>query len=132
LPRQRKPYAWYLRVPDLPGFLKRIAPVLEARLAASPYAGHSAELNLSFYRSGLRLELDHGRLAQIESWRPEPEGESGQAIFPGLTFLQLLFGYRSLEELAYAFPDCFWRTDETFGLLNALFPRQVSDLWPIS
>jgi hypothetical protein len=29
LPKIRNPYAWYLRVPDLPGFLQRVAPVLE-------------------------------------------------------------------------------------------------------
>ena len=34
LPRIRKPYAWYLRVPDIAGFLDTITPVLEQRLAA--------------------------------------------------------------------------------------------------
>ncbi|MCI0477317.1 MAG: GNAT family N-acetyltransferase, partial [Anaerolineales bacterium] len=35
------PYAWYLRVPDLPAFLTRLAPVLEKRLAASSLAGYT-------------------------------------------------------------------------------------------
>ena len=29
------PYAWYVRVPDLPRFIRRIAPALERRLAES-------------------------------------------------------------------------------------------------
>ena len=33
LPTIRDPYAWYLRVPDLSGFLNHIRPVLEKRLA---------------------------------------------------------------------------------------------------
>jgi hypothetical protein len=132
LPRVRKPYTWYLRVPDLPAFLQRIRPVLEDRLAASPYAGHTGKLEITFYRDGLRINFDKGRLAQIERWRPTPVGHAGQIAFPGLTFLQALFGYRTLEELRYAFPDCWSETDEATGLINALFPKQPSDVWPVA
>lgn len=132
LARVRPPYAWYLRLADLPGFLRHITPALEKRLANSPYAGFHGEIKLSFYRSGLHLEFEHGRLAQIEHWPPTPLGHSGDAAFPNLTFLQLLFGYRSLEELRYAFPDCVARGDDANGLLNALFPKQSSDIWPVS
>ncbi len=62
LPRDRKPYAWYLRVPDLPGFIRLIAPVLEERLAQSIMAGHSGEMKISFYRTGMRLVFEKGRL----------------------------------------------------------------------
>jgi hypothetical protein len=31
LPKSRPPYGWYIRVADLPGFLRHIAPALEAR-----------------------------------------------------------------------------------------------------
>ncbi len=33
-----QPYAWYVRVPDLPLFMRHIAPALERRLAASMMA----------------------------------------------------------------------------------------------
>ena len=132
LPRVRKPYAWYLRVPDLAGFIRYIAPVLESRLEASSLAGHSGEHRLTFYRDGLRLVFEKGRLTQVENWQPQPDWGSGEAAFPGLTFLQLLFGYRSLEELRYAFVDCWVEGDTTHALLEILFPRQPSDLWPIS
>jgi hypothetical protein len=44
--------------------------------------------------------------------------------------LQLLFGYRSLAELRYAFPDC-WADEEPTLLLNALFPKQSSLVFPL-
>jgi len=132
LPRVRSPYAWYLRVPDLPTFLRLIIPVLEDRLAVSPMCGHSGELNISFYRSGLRLTFDGGDIAQVEAWEPSPQGHSGDAAFPGLTFLQLVFGYRSLQELNYAFVDCYASHDTSRALLNCLFPKQVSNVWPVS
>ncbi len=132
LPRVRKPYAWYLRVPDLPAFLRHVAPVLEKRLEESPYSGHNGELKVTFYRSGLRLVIEGGRLATIEPWAPTPQGHSGDAAFPGLTFLQLVFGYRSFDDLNNAFPDCWYENDDAYGLLNTLFPRQFSDVWPIA
>lgn len=132
LSRPRTPYAWYIRVPDLPAFMRVIAPALEKRLAASSLAGYTGELKISFYRDGLLLGFENGSLKKIEPYRPFPQGHSGQAAFPGLTFLQLVFGYRSLEEIDYAFADCFTETDEVASLLNTIFPRQPSDIWPIS
>jgi hypothetical protein len=68
----------------------------------------------------------------VEAWDPTPQGHSGDAAFPGLTFLQLIFGYRSLEELQYAFVDCFTSNDTARALLNCLFPKQVSSVWPVA
>jgi len=132
LPRIRKPYAWYIRVPDLPAFLLLIRPVLEKRLAESEYPNHTAEIKITFYRGGLRLKIEKGLLTEIENYQPEPVGHSGDAAFPGLTFLQILFGYRTLDELRYAFVDCWANGNETAGLLEALFPKLSSDVWPIS
>ncbi len=131
-PRLSRPYAWYLRLADIPDFIRRVAPALEKALGNSPFAGYSGELRLTFYRSGLKMTFDEGRLAGVEAWKPEPHGFSGDASFPDLTFLQLLFGYRSLDELGYAFADCRWGDDNTYGLLNALFPKQASHVWAVT
>jgi hypothetical protein len=125
------PYAWYLRVPDLIGFLNLIKPVLEKRVAESIAAGHSREINISFYRDGLKLVLEKGRLAAIETWKPSPE-EEGEAAFPGLTFLQVLFGYRSYDELHFAFADCWCDNEQVRTLINILFPKKHSDVFPVA
>ncbi len=132
LPRVRPPYAWYVRVPDLPAFIRRISPVLDRRLAESYFVGYSGEFKLTFYRDGLRLLFDKGHLAVVERWQPTPQGHSGDAAFPNLTFLQLLFGYRSLEELRYAYADCSADSDQIAGLLGVLFPKKPSCVWPVS
>ena len=132
LPRQRNPYAWYLRVADIPAFLKLIRPVLERRLNKSPMAGYSGEVKLSFYRSGLCLVFETGCINTIEAWKPTPVGHAGDAGFPNLTFLQLLFGYHSLEELTDFLPDVYVHKPEAGPLLNSLFPKQASDIWAIS
>ncbi len=127
LSRRWDPYAFYVRVPDLPRFIRHIAPVLEQRLAESIAVGHTGELRLSFYRSGLRLAFEQGKLVTAESWMPQPRpGDRGMAGFPDLTFLQLLFGYRTIEEMRYFYADCWYDGDEVGVLLNILFPRRVS------
>jgi hypothetical protein len=131
LPQIRRPYAWYLRVADLPGFLRHVAPVLEERLARSIAVAHTGELKLSFYRSGVRLTIEAGRLTAVEPWMPT-NADEGSAAFPSLSFLQLLFGYRTLEELRGAFPDCWTEGDTPRALLGILFPKQPSDFWPVA
>ncbi len=128
---KRRTYAWSVRIPEPAAFIRQVTPVLERRLAESPLVGHEGELRISFYRSGLRLSFERGRLAHVESWQPASEARAS-ARFPDLTFLQLLLGYRSLDELQHAFADCTTANDEARALLEILFPKRASDVWPVS
>lgn len=119
------PYAWYVRVKDLPAFLLHIAPALERRLAASPVAGYTGDIKLDFYRDGLRMHFELGRLIAVEPWRTPLYGADPSASFPPLVFLQVLFGHRSIEELRHVFPD-IWVSPEARLLLKALFPTRPS------
>jgi hypothetical protein len=131
LPTIHEPYAWYLRVPNLLGFLNHIRPVLEKRLGESVASGHSREITISFYRTGLRMVIENGKIISIEPWVPSPEAE-GDIAFPGLTFLQALFGYRSYDELHQAFADCWCEHDDVRVLINIVFPKKVSNVLPIA
>lgn len=130
LPRTRMPYGWYIRVPDVPKFIRHIAPVLQDRLAHSVVAGYSGELKISEYRRGLKLIFENGTLINVEAWQPTPE-DGGDCGFPPLVFLQLLFCRKSMLELRDAFPDV-WAKDETQVLLGALFPKMYSCVYQVS
>ena len=43
-------YAWQIQIPDVAAFLTAIGPVLERRIAKSPFAGLSQQVQLCFYR----------------------------------------------------------------------------------
>ena len=131
LEKRRNPYAWYIRVPDLPGFVTLIAPVLEKRLAGSVLAGHTGTLRLNFYSDNLVLTFKEGAVSEIGRYEPE-DVEDADALFPDLTFLQLLFGYRSYDELDYAFADCYAKNAEAAVLLDVLFPKRPSYVWPLN
>jgi N-acetylglutamate synthase-like GNAT family acetyltransferase len=128
--RRVPPYAWYVRVPDVPRFLRHIAPALERRLLESPLARYSGELHITLYRGGLHLVFEDGTLKLAESWGGPAYSAIEDAGFPPLVFLQLLFGYRSLDDLRYAFPDVRVK-DEAELLLKTLFPMKPSWVVPL-
>ena len=124
-------YAWYVRVPDIPAFLQHISPALERRLEESSAAGHTGELLLSFYRSGMKIRFEKGEITGVEDW-PMPPGNEAKAFFPDLTFLQLLFGNRSLDQPTDWYPDCYTDSDEAGVLLRVLFPKKPSQIMCLS
>jgi hypothetical protein len=127
------PYAWYIRVPELEAFLELIGPALEERLAGSVMAGYSGALRLNFYQSFMTLIFERGLLKEISTYEPKDFWD-GDAYFPNLTFLQLLFGRRSMDELKHAHTDCFTSNAnaEAAVLINILFPRHHSNIVPLA
>jgi hypothetical protein len=122
-------YAWWMRIPDMPAFIRLIAPVLEQRLAHSVLAGRTSDFCIDFYRGGLRLAIAQGKLVTVEPWQKPLWGES-QAAFPPLIFTQLLLGYRSFADLAYAHIDV--RAEGIHRiLLETLFPPRPSYMLPL-
>ena len=131
LPREVQPYTYYLRVPDMIAFLTAIKPVLERRLEESAFANHTLELKLSFYKDGLTLDFEQGKLKRIKALAFN-ELEGCIANFPPLTFLHMLFGYRTVDEIKYMHKDCWTKDKETAHLLDTLFPKKPSEVWAIS
>jgi hypothetical protein len=136
--RPEPPYAWYLRVPDPAALIRALTPVFDRRLRPTD----DGILRLGFYRDGLRLRIDAGRIAEVAAWRPPidlPGVERFQpsplprasAAFPDLAFVQLLFGHRALADLERVFPDCLVRSDAVRGLLERLFPQCPSNVWAL-
>ncbi len=137
LPGHQRQYAWYMRVPDVSAFLNHIALVLSRRLAESAVAGFSGEIKVGWFVDGVRVLFEGGRVS-AEPWSPTVD-DTGHAHFPYLTFLQLLFGYRSLDELKYAYADCNAdantnrdKSVDAGVLLSALFPKRPSLVWNVT
>jgi hypothetical protein len=119
-------YAWYMRVTNVPKFLNHIAPVLEGRFTQSALKGFTGEIKVTECVRGFKLKIEQGKIC-AETWQPD---DSNQATFPPYTFLQLLFGRRSLSELRYMFPDC-WAENEAAVAFETLFPKRYSNVMPI-
>lgn len=125
LEKYRPAWALYVRIPDLPAFLRKIAPALEARLAASVMSGYSGVLRLNLYKEQIALTFERGKLVEVGTYT-RADLEDGDANFPELTFLHVLLGHRSLDELNYIYPDCYAKPWAAV-LLAILFPKQLSN-----
>ena len=72
------------------------------------------------------MAFKRGRVSAVEPWEP---GDELSASFPFLTFLHILFGHHSLDDLAAVYPDSGPRGDEARLLLETLFPKMPSQVW---
>jgi hypothetical protein len=68
---------------------------------------------------GLRMEFCGGRLASVEPCSLE----YGEANLPQELFTQLIFGYKSVDDLAIEYPDCVFNDVEVEILFRILFPK---------
>jgi hypothetical protein len=121
-----RPYAWYIRVPDIARLLKTIAPALVKRLKGRPHEGLTGEFLVSYYRYGLNLKFESGMLTGIDhvQW---PDRHLAAVRFPDLTFLQMVCGRKSFAELHEMFPDCSAKSGVEADLLDTLFPKRLSN-----
>jgi hypothetical protein len=127
-PGSDPPYAWLIRIPDLVAFMRHVRPALDDRLASSAFANFTGTVEIDLYREGLRIVVDRGRIAAIDPWMaPVPEEDSTTMGCPPLTFVQLLLGYRSIDELTATFPDVWTRADRR-AMVDTMFPKLPSQV----
>ena len=127
--RNEDSYAWYIRIPDVIAFLQHIRPALEKHLVGTVAEAYTGELKLNFYRSGLRMKFEAGRISEISRWCTDPV-EDGDAQFPGMAFWQLLCGRCRSSELTSRFADCS-ATDRAAVLIDCLFPPFTGEVWAL-
>ena len=131
LEKQSLPYAWYIRVPDIPAFIRHIGPALERRLAGSVMAGHTGTMRVNLYRRRFTMVWEGGRLKEVGEGYEYKRLEDGDASFPDLTFLHLLFGHQSHDSLYANFADQTIGNKEFTVLLRVLFPMRPSHVIPM-
>ena len=132
LPEITDKYAWYVRVPDLIGFMQHIAPALEDRLARSLAANHSGDLWLNMFTSGIHMAFENGKLKVIEPW-DQPEYGKSSAYISRLAFLQVLFGHRDIDEMHHIHADAYANPSRPMEaqLFRLLFPKKPSNIWAV-
>ena len=120
-------YAWQIHVPDVAALLRALAPLLERRVAASPFAGLTRDVRLSLYRETISLRFVAGRLTKVANLG-FTDGE--EIRFPPLQFIPLALGYRMVEELQDAYPDVSVAPTSRL-LVDTLFPKVVAFVYTI-
>lgn len=119
-------YAWQIHIPDMARLLNTIGPILESRLAGSPFAGLTGEVKLNFYRESVVLHFAEGKLKLVQSL----DSGDGSIRVPPRAAVPLLLGYRSREELRDPWPDMGMPSKEAY-LMDVLFPKMTSHIYTI-
>lgn len=117
-------YGWQVKVIDPAGFLRTVAPVLEARLTASCWRGRSYSLTVGLFGRALRLDWDGGRLAVVEGVLDPGNSDSGPAescTIPPELVAPIALGYRSVAEIRRLRHDLSVYGDAE-AFLNVCFP----------
>lgn len=133
--REEPNYGWQVRLLDRPALIRALAPVLEERLAASPFRSLAVPLVIDLYSSRLVLSWTGGRLAGVreETTVGVPPATDlsrhGRVRLPEEAFTQLVLGYRTIGELARERCDVRALRGHR-DLLAALFPRLPAWLEP--
>ncbi|MBN1202386.1 MAG: GNAT family N-acetyltransferase [Anaerolineae bacterium] len=120
-------YAWQIHLVDVARLLRKLAPVFERRLDASPFAGLTQTIRLDLYREAFDLRFQAGRLANVEA---VGFTDGGDLRLPPLLFAPLVLGHHSREALQAMYPDV-----STWGqmgyLADVLFPKVDSFIYTI-
>jgi len=124
-------YAWYLRVPNMPQFIRAISPVLERRLIGSGAHGYTGDLKIHFFdTTALIITWEKGCIKEVKQETMMPEF-GADAAFPYHYFLNVLFGHRSAAELQRVMPEV-WFNRKAALMFDALFPVKPSGIVPLS
>ncbi len=111
-------YAWYIRVADIVAFLKTIVPVLERRLVGSGANGYTGEMTVAFHNQrGVKFHFEGGKIKDIT----DEEIYWADSAFPYDTFLNVVFGHRSITEIHHILPEAY-ANKKARVLLEAMFP----------
>jgi hypothetical protein len=120
-------YAWQIRLLDVGHLLRKLGPVLERRIATSPFAGLTQNLCFNLYRQTFELRFEGGRLAAVEALG---FSDRGGIRIPPLLAAPLLLGYRSAKELSQIHHDVSVRAERRH-LVDVLFPKVASFVYTI-
>lgn len=124
--------SYYVRVPDLVKFIQHILPALNRRLEQSlTHNNYTGVVKISNYTPrypGVELKIEKGVIVGITEFiKKDQLKDDTVAYFPPHSFLQALFGKRSIKELISFMPDVYMDF-EIQDVLEVIFPKKKSIL----
>ena len=126
-PEPDSTYAWYVRVPDLPRFIHKLAPALNKRLAASAHAGLHGLVSIQLGKQSIGIRFNNGRVDDVTDM-PGLNRNDANASFPNGNWNQILFGWRSVKDILRTDADANVKSKADADLVQTLFPHKRSDL----
>ena len=126
-PEPNDNYAWYVRVPHLTRFIHKLAPALNRRLDESPHAGLNALITIHLGKHSIGIQCNDGKCEQVTE-ETGADRRNANASFPNGNFNQIIFGWRTVNDIIRTDADASVKSKADAHLLQTLFPQKPSDL----
>jgi predicted acetyltransferase len=123
----RRSYAWQIRIPDRVRFLRRIAPVLERRLADSMVAGMTDILYFNFYEDTIKMAIEEGQIISIDSIGRSDQRKIRLPPYPAVRLLTCYQSWREIKDFRLDLGVSGARQP----VVEALFPKKASYIYAI-
>ncbi len=121
-------YAWQVLIPDPARFLRQIGPLLERRIADSPFAGLTQTVRINLYREAVELRFEAGKLLAVESVGFRDFADGNDLNLPPNLLPVLALGWRGVKQLHETYPDVGTWGPSAY-LIEVLFPQAVAYLY---
>ena len=118
---------------DIPGYIKKIAPILERRIAASPICGYTNVVGIQLFghKQGLTITFKNGLVEDVD-WRDVDFVKNSLAIqIPYEKFIRLIFGVECIDDMRQEHREVNSKNGERLNnemrlLLKVMFPKKLS------
>lgn len=118
-------YCWQIRFPDPARFLRKIAPVLERRIANSPLTGMTETVTISLYKEVFALNIADGKVTSVDALGFR---DDVAISIPPKLFVPLALGTKSRAELQATHKDVsIWGQSQV--IIDVLFPKMDSYIY---
>lgn len=112
----------FLDAADTAHLIQKIAPALERRLQGSGAHHYTGQVKFAFHdKTGLLMNFEGGKLIDASDIEQGFRGADG--AFPWHSFLNLVMGHHTLDDLRAVFPNAYANKTAAV-LLEILFPRK--------
>lgn len=121
-------YAWYIKIPSIPRFIRIMGPLLSKRLNNTEFHEFTGELMITDYKRGYTLSFDSGEFKKITK-ATDKDPAMYHLRMPWGALTRLLMGYETFDSLASHEPDA---TCSSFmqPLVRLLFPQLEANVDP--
>jgi hypothetical protein len=123
--------AWWkyqVRIPNMVGFLEKIAPVLERRLNGTMFEGLTYDVIINTFQNCYSMKFSTGTIVDISDLGPQQVNENQAFRAPPKDLVRLILGAYNIKEIEQNNIDFIVR-GEVRLIVETLFPKKESSVY---
>lgn len=121
-------YAWYIKIPSIPRFIRTMGPLFSKRLRDTEFHEFTGELKVTDYKQGYAVVFEGGEFKEVDTL-DERDPNNYHLRMPWGALTRLLMGYETFDSLASHEPDVICSSFMQ-PIVRTLFPLLEANVDP--